>query len=165
MFHLRPIRHEAISSAIDKADHYRLLNEPAEAASICRDVLALEPEHSRALVTLVLALSDQLDEVPAAFEEARALLPGLEAGYAREYYSGILWERRAKATLRRGGPGAGGRAYPFFREALEAFDRASHLAPDGNEDAVLRWNTCVRLLEAHPDVRQREDDGFRPLLE
>ena len=165
MSELKPLPPSAVESALEKARHYRLLNEPAEAASICRDVLALEPGHSRALVTLILALSDQLDEVPAAFEEARALLPGLEEGYAREYYSGILWERRAKATLRRGGPGAGGRAYPFFRDALEAFDRASHLAPEGNEDAVLRWNTCVRLLAAHPDVRPREDDGFRPLLE
>jgi hypothetical protein len=165
MFHLRPITREAIPSAIEKADHYRLLNEPAEAASICRDVLALEPAHARALVTLVLSLSDQLEEHPASFEEARALLPRLEEGYTRDYYAGILWERRAKATLRRGGPGAGARAYPFFREALEAFDRASHIAPEGNEDAILRWNTCVRLLEAHPDARPREDDGFRPLLE
>ena len=35
MFELKPLSREAIPRALEKAERYRLLNEPAEAESIC----------------------------------------------------------------------------------------------------------------------------------
>ena len=56
---LRPISAEAVPKAIEKAKHYRLLSEPAEAESICRDILDIQPANQETMVVLVLALTDQ----------------------------------------------------------------------------------------------------------
>ena len=42
MFELKPISTAAIPRAVAKAERYRLLNEPQEAESICRDVLRVD---------------------------------------------------------------------------------------------------------------------------
>ena len=44
-FTLKPISPEAIPEALQKAERYRLLNEPAQAESLCQDVLAVEPNN------------------------------------------------------------------------------------------------------------------------
>jgi len=44
---------------LTKAERYRLLNEPEEAESICRDILDVDPTHEAALVNFLLALTDQ----------------------------------------------------------------------------------------------------------
>ena len=54
MRELKPISTAAVPAALEKALRYRLLNEPAEAESICRDVLLADPGNQEALVTLVL---------------------------------------------------------------------------------------------------------------
>src|SRR3954468_6519079 len=97
MIPLKPISHESVTSALAKAEHYRLLAEPSEAESICRDVLALEPANQHALVVLTLALTDLIPKDPKAFSRAIETAGTLEAPYDRAYYSGIVWERRAKA--------------------------------------------------------------------
>ncbi len=56
---LKPISKEAIPQALAKATRYRLLNEPAQAESICRDVLAADPENQEAVYALILALTDR----------------------------------------------------------------------------------------------------------
>ena len=61
MFELKRLSDEAIPAALEKALRYRLLNKPAEAESICRDVLQIDPENQEALVVLLLALTDRLD--------------------------------------------------------------------------------------------------------
>lgn len=48
VFELKPLSKKAIPRAIEKADRYRLLNEPSDAESICLDVLAVDPENQRA---------------------------------------------------------------------------------------------------------------------
>ena len=53
MFELKPLSTEAIPAALEKAERYRLLNEPGEAESICLDVLKADPENQQALITLV----------------------------------------------------------------------------------------------------------------
>jgi len=42
MFDLKPLSKNAIPAALAKAERYRLLNEPMQAASICEDVLRVE---------------------------------------------------------------------------------------------------------------------------
>lgn len=159
MFELKPLHADSIPAALEKAMRYRLLNEPWQAESICEDILALEPENQEALVTLILALTDQFGRKRGADPSApRAVLPRLESEYAQAYYAGIIAERRAKAHLARGGPGAGAAAYEALRQAMEHYAEAEKLRPAGNDDAILRWNTCVRIF-------QRNANDLRPLDE
>lgn len=166
MFELKPIHREAIPAALEKAERYRLLNEPQEADSICRDVLEIEPDNQRALVTLLLALTDQFDrKLAERVQEARQLLARLEDEYSRTYYAGLICERRAKIQLRRRGPGSGHMAYDWFRQAMAQYEKAAELRPPGNDDAILRWNTCVRILERHPEIKAEPEEAFHPMLE
>jgi hypothetical protein len=145
MLEPKPIAKEAVPSALEKALRYRLLNEPAEAESICRDVLEADPANQAALITMLLALTDQFeDKFTEAFDSAKQVLPQLRSEYARAYYAGIIDERWAKAQLARGLPGEA--AYNWLREALRSYERAEQLSPPDDPDAILRWNTCVRML-------------------
>jgi len=153
------LRQQALPRALEKAVRYRLLNEPHEAESICLDILAVEPGHQGALVVLLLALSDQF---PASLGEcdrrAREVLPQLESEYERAYYAGILAERRGKVELRRSGPGSGHIAWHSFSEAMHWYERAEELRPPDNDDALLRYNTCVRLLERYPSLQPESEE-------
>lgn len=153
MYELKPLTEAGIPAALEKAMRYRLLNEPVEAESICLDVLAVDSENQDALITLMLALTDQFDQhLRASFRQARDLLPRLDGEYRRLYYDGIICERRAKVHLKRGGPGSGHVTYDWFRQAMDRFERAAALSPEGNDDAILRWNTCARLMMRHPEL-------------
>jgi len=128
-------------------------------------VLAVDPDHQKALVTLLLALTDQFAAGRGDVEEARALLPRLRDTYERSYYAGIICERRAKAHHERGGPGSGFVAYDLFRQAMDWYAKAETLRPPGNDDAVLRWNTCARILARHPDLRPAPQERVELPLE
>jgi hypothetical protein len=151
MFELKPLSRSAVDAALSKAERYRLLNEPAEAESICLDILAVDPDNQQATITLVLSLSQQFQDEPAAGSRAAEVAGRLRDDYDRAYYSGIVAERRAKAHLRRGGTPAQG-IYEWLTEALECFERAETLRSAGNDDAILRWNACVRMLQQHPHL-------------
>jgi hypothetical protein len=147
MFELKPLSRDAIPAALEKATRYRLLNEPAEAESICHDVLRIEPDHQQALVILLLALTDRFDGgYAAALTQAREILPRLRDEYERDYYAGIICERRAKAHLQQGNPGAGFDAYELLCEAMRYYEKAEAVRPPGNDDALLRWNACARIV-------------------
>src|SRR5215471_3825919 len=105
MFPLKSISSESLPGALAKAERYRLLNEPEEAESICRDILAVDQSNHQALVTLILALTDQIGRDPNAFRNAIDMIDYLGEPYDRAYYAGIAWERRAKARHQRGGHG------------------------------------------------------------
>lgn len=151
MRNLKPLAKKAIPAALDKALRYRLLNEPVEAESICHDVLLADPGNEQALTTMVLALTDLFDsEYVAALERAKALLPRLACEYDRAYYEGIIYERWAKAELARHVPGHV--TTGWFLQAMRSFERAEALAPPDNPDAVLRWNTCARLVERYEEA-------------
>ena len=162
MFQLKPLSKNAIPAALAKAERYRLLNEPGEAESICLDVLQIDPANHDALVTLILALTDQFpQELPSsrsAPARATDLVARLAEEYDRLYYAGIIRERRAKAVLHRDGYASGGTAAEWLREAMGFFERAEAVRPADNDDAVLRWNACARLLqhlpETQPDTRE-----------
>ncbi len=142
---LKKIRREGIPKAISKAETYRYLNEPDEAESILRDVLAADPENQEAIRLLGLALTDQFTGADAdRAAEAERVFQGLVDPYARLYYRGIVRERRGKALLRAGRPLHSVR--PLFEEAMRRFEEAERSSPAGNEDAKLRWNRCARLL-------------------
>lgn len=150
---LKKLSRGAIPPALKKAEHYRLLNEPYEAESICLDILEVDHSNQDALVMMILSLTDQFgSEIEPAFSKAQAALDRLSDKYCRHYYGGIIFERRAKAHLQRGGPGAGHIAYEWFQKALRAFEQALISCAPGNEDALLRWNTVARILNKDADV-------------
>jgi hypothetical protein len=162
MFELKPLSKDAIESALAKAERYRLLNEPGQAESICLDVLDVDPDNQRAQITLVLALSDQFGDASGAAARAEELAGGLADEYERLYYSGIVAERRANAHLHRGGIAVG--AYEWYMEALHYFDRAEKIRPQGNDDAILRWNACVRVLKRIPHLQPTGGPREEPQL-
>jgi hypothetical protein len=128
MFELRPLSESAIPRAIAKAERYRLLNEPQEADSICRDILNTDPDNQEVLTMLLLAITDQFGRGDdSVVSEAHRVVDRIRGEYERAYYSGIVCERWIKAQL--------------------------------NEDAVLRWNACVRFLERNPGLFPTADSG------
>ena len=105
MFTLKPISRDSVDGSLAKAERYRLLNEPSEAESICRDILEVDPANRQARVSLILALTDEIHSGQKCVFQRRGATAGLETAYDRAYYSGIAWERRAKAFHRRRRPG------------------------------------------------------------
>jgi tetratricopeptide (TPR) repeat protein len=163
MFELKPLSREAVGRALEKAERYRLLNEPGEAESICLDVLAVEPENQQALVTLLLARTDEFEERTGEVARAQEVVARLEGHYERAYYAGIIYERKAKAQLKRGGAGMGAVAQGGFRQAMRLYEKAEDLRPPGNDDALLRWNACARVLERLPRVESPQEEYEAPL--
>jgi hypothetical protein len=150
MFQLKPIAKAAIPRALEKAERYRLLNEPRQAESICLDVLAIEPENQQALACQLLALTDQFGgAVSGLLPQAKALLARFHGAYEREYYAGIVCERYAKHQIAKDHPGARGSAYEYLVDAIRHYDEAEKHAAAGNDDAILRHNTCVRIIGNH----------------
>jgi hypothetical protein len=164
VFALKPISHESVAGALAKAERYRLLNEPGEAESICCDILEIEPRNQQALISLLLALTDQISHEPRAFSHAMAIVDRFESPYDRAYYSGIAWERRAKAHHHGGGHGANHYVYEWLVNALKFFEEAERLRPSGNDDAVLRWNACVRYLGLHKELAPAAEEKREPIL-
>jgi hypothetical protein len=162
---LKPISKEALPAALQKAERYRLINQSWAAESICPDALAVDPGDQELLVTLLLALTDQFPERGGAdVDRARKLLPRLSDAYKRAYYAGIICERRAKAQLDHGGPGASGIAYHALHEAMDFYEKAEATRPPGDDEALLRYNTCVRLLERYPQLQPAPEEHPAPNL-
>ena len=155
-FKLKSISQAGINAAIAKAERYRYLNEPEEAESICRDILAVDPHHQLAQRILGLAITDQFSGgVKDRFTEAAALFNALEDQYSQLYYTGILHERHAKAQLSVGRPPQAVAAE--LEEAMRCFERAEQSRTAGNDEAILRWNRCARLLQQIPLPEPREE--------
>ena len=156
-FELKPISVESIPEALAKVERYRLLNEPDLAESICLDILAIVPDHQQALISLLLARTDQFhSNVPA--KSAQDVLAQLKGDYEQAYYAGIIWERLAHARMALGAAETGASAYHMLREAMRHYEAAMNFAPRGNDDAILRWNTCARVIMQNPQIQPLPDE-------
>jgi len=165
-FKLKPISREAIPGAIQKAERYRLLNESWAAESICRDILEIDPANQDVLVMLVLALTDQLASGHAqAMKTVREILPRITDPYQHAYYTGIASERSGQAHMLRGGMGSGGIAYDALKDAMAWYEKAEAIRPAGNDDAILRWNTCARLISSNSQLTPHVESAYEPALE
>ena len=159
MFTPKPLSPGSLDAALAKAKRYRLLNEPLEAESISLDILEAKPDHQLALKMLLLALTDQFtDELSGNVTRSQAIIPRVDDEYDKAYYAGLIAERRAKAILRRGTPGAGTIAYQGLRDAMECYEKAEAIRPSGNDDSILRWNACGRLIESKAQLRPPEPE-------
>lgn len=161
-YQLKTISKDAIPEATAKADWYRLLNEPGEAESICRDILAVDPADQTALRLLGLSITDQFRGAPSDRRaEAEATFQLLAEPYEKTYYMGITRERYAKAQLAAGRPPH--TLVVLFEDALSWFERAEQIRPAGNDEAILRWNRCARMLNSLAGSdREREAAAFEP---
>ena len=161
-FTLKPLSEDAVAAALEKAKHYRLLNEPGAAESICRDILTVRPGDQETLAVLVLAMSDHFGQGYVVANQAiKEVLNQITDEYQRVYSTGLVWERRGLAQLKRGAPGSKFNAYECLREAMTHYTKAETLRKSGNDDPILRWNSCVRLiesnqLEARPDSDEQQ---------
>ncbi len=159
-FDKKKLSRDAVSGALQKAERYRLLNEPLEAESICRDVLDADPGNVEAGVMLLLALTDQFAAGSGNdLTAARAVLAELPDSYQRAYYGGIICERWAKALFARHAHGSGEAVHHWLSEAMKHYASAEGLRRPGDDDALLRWNACARMLERHPELLKPHQAG------
>ena len=165
MLELKKLSTAAIPAALAKAERYRLLNEPEEAQSICEDVLSADPANFDAIRTLILALTDTFPKhEQGTISRAQELVAKLPSEYERAYFAGLVAERRARALLGRTGPGRALPAGDLLREAMKAFERAEGVKPVDNDDALLRWNACVRLFQRYPELAVVDEERTIPVM-
>jgi hypothetical protein len=163
---LKPISRDSVPRALAKAERYRVINDPVSAESICLDVLIADPLNQQALVTLVLAITDQFADAPVAgAHRAQELLPRLDDEYKRSYYAGIICERCAKALLKPGAARTAEMAYHWLKDAMHWYEKAEAQRPAGNDESILRWNTCARVLVRNENLRPQPEGPVDPSLE
>ena len=163
MFQLKKISKESVPVAIEKAERYRLLNEPSLAESICSDILEVDPQNTRAIVIALLAITDQFGTSTEEVTKAKQLIPRLSGEYEKQYYSGIICERQGR-TIFNMNKSHGFVAYDWLHDAMEHYEKAEAVRPPGNDDAILRWNTCARLIMRYR-LQPREEEYVEPPLE
>lgn len=165
-FKLKPLSKDSIEAALSKAEHYRLLNQPRLSESICLDVLAIDSENQRALRVLLLALTDQFQTSSKTARQAREIANGLKDEYERLYYTGIINERLGSVALTSGALSSDADAYEWYIEAMQYYERADSVNQDSkNDDPILRWNTCARIIMQY-NLKQRQlDDSPQLTLE
>ncbi|HEX9649576.1 MAG TPA: hypothetical protein VGA21_03375 [Cyclobacteriaceae bacterium] len=161
-FKLKPLSKDGIETALNKAEHYRLLNQPLLAESICRDILMVESENQKAAIFLLLSLADQFGQSKTP-KEALEIAGNLKDPYHQKYYGGIVHERQGMAALSSAIPGSNFDAFEWYLEAMELFEEASAIQP-ANMEPVMRWNTCARVI-MNFNLKQRPKDDSHPMLE
>ena len=165
MHQLKPISKGSLPVALEKAERYRLLNEPQLAQSICLDILEADPGNAKAIIIFLLAITDEfVSSSSADVSKAEQLLARLQNDYEKNYYAGIIKERQGIAILNRKITGGDFTAYNWLNEAMAFYEKAETLRPPGNDDAILRWNTCVRLIMSHR-LKPRDEEYVEPPLE
>lgn len=164
-FVLKKLEKSAVDGALSKADHYRLLNQPRLAESICLDILEVDPGNQKASIVLLLSLTDQFGtSTPQVAQRALDIANKLGDEYSRLYYTGIVHERQGNVALSSGVHGSDFDAYEWYLEAMEFYERAHALQPAGNNDPILRWNTCVRTIKQF-NLQPRPAVTSHPILE
>lgn len=163
-FNLKSLSQTAIPEALEKAERYRLLHEASQAESICLDILRVDSGCQPALVTLLLSITDQFG-TEATIGRAREVLARFAGEYDRAYYAGIVYERSARARMRQALLSWAPKAHSEFVEAMRCYEQAEALRPAGNDDSILRWNTCARTLMRHHDIRPQPEERLEPVLD
>ena len=153
---LKHISQDAVPRALELAERYRLLNEPELAASICHDVLATDPTNIEALRSLFLAITEQFGHRHGTqLEDADKVANQIGGDYEHAYYLGMARERWARTKLQQ-------REHlslvgDWLKRAMAKYEIAEACRPAGNDDVLLRWNACARLLAAVPGLGHERD--------
>lgn len=166
MLQLKKLPKDAIPVALEKAKHYRLLNHPWQAESICRDILSTDPGNQEVLYTLILAITDQYDTYSnTSPQPAMEHVSLLTDEFQRDYISGLIFERLAIATFSRQTAQTGYIAYSQFKRAMEFYEKAEQKQTETNKESILRWNACVRFIQVHDLKDHPEEDWVEPFLD
>lgn len=154
---LKYISAESIPRALELAERYRLLNEPEQAASIYRDVIATDPSNHSARIQLFLCVTDQFTHKHGpGMDIAEELLFDMPGEYEKAYYQGIACERWARAKLQDGQhPSMVG---DWLRRAMTFYDKADGMRPESDQNAALRWNACARLMQRIPGLAKEREE-------
>ncbi len=163
-YELKPLSRSAIPEALEKVERYRLLGEPSQAESICLDILRVDPDNQQAKVMMLLAITDEFCGA-GTVARAREVLASIEGEYERAYYAGIISERSARARMKQALPHGNYKAYQEFVDAMRWYERAEAHRHPGNDDAILRWNTCARTLMRHAELRPQPEERLAPVLD
>ncbi|MDC9725967.1 MAG: hypothetical protein PSN44_08665 [Gammaproteobacteria bacterium] len=157
---LHDIRMDAVDEALLKAKQYRSLLEPEIAESICLDVLHIDPENQSVLIVYILALLDQISrtEKQTQIKSIERTIEKLTSQYQRYYYSGLLNERRARHLITQAMSHSF--AYDYFIEALKFYQQAVDRCPEKNDEAILRWNSCIRTIEKEKLKPRRDSEDI-----
>lgn len=166
MFEIKKISKDSIPSAMSRAEHYRLLNEPRQAESICRDILSVDPGHQDAILNLILSLTDQFGiNANVSNSETKELCTRLDSEYKQNYYRGLVEERLGRAALRRATPRVKHIAYELYVKAMNYYELAEKCHPEDNEESVLRWNACVRAIQEFKLEPSPNEDHTEQMLD
>ncbi len=142
------------------------MNDPWQAESICRDILSIDPDNQQALVTLILCITDQFsDKFRTNISQAMKLIAELKDEYQQQYYKGLIYERQATAALNRANPRSGYIAYEHLMKAMDCYESAERIRPDEDEESILRWNACARIIERHKLERAPDEKDQQPFLD
>ena len=165
MFELKRLSADALPRALALAERYRLLNEPSEAESICLDVLQIDPDNEQALVTMLLAQTDQFADGTASTKmaEAEQAARRIADEYKRLYYLGLIRERRAKAQMASAHGATNDSVREWLLEAMSFYERAEAIRPAGHDEPLLRWNACARALNSLP-AREPDTQDYQPVI-
>ena len=159
-YELKPLIERNLETAVTLAKHYRDLNQPEEAESICRDILAVAPDHDAAWRILGLALTDRFPtEWMSLFEAACESFRRLPSAYERVYYTGIAWERFARAQVM---AGRAHNAVHAYEEALARFEEAERLGAKDEPSPILHYNRCVRALTENEELARASSIPVEP---
>ena len=161
---LKTISHEAIPRATQKAERYRLLNQSWATESICLDILEIDPANQPVLVMLLLAITDQFGPgVGRARRGGRARSSsGSPTRTSARTTPASSTSGSAHAQLASGAMHAEAMAHATLRSAMDSFEEAEQLRQPGNDDAILRWNTCQRTLDADAPARSGRRSSTSP---
>lgn len=164
---LKPLSDDAIPQALEKAMRYRLLNDPWQAESICRDILNADPGNQEAVYILILSITDQFEgKHKKSAAQALETVSKLTNEYQSEYCRGLIYERQARAALKRRTPRAGYIAHEHLMRAMHHYENAEKVRPKGNEESILRWNACARYIKQHKLIPPpSEEKGSQPFLD
>ncbi len=157
---LHKIHPEAVDHSLEKARQYRSLLEPEMAISICLDIFAVDKNHQPALIVYILALTDSLAKSGMKKPDKFILdaIKRLDTKYNRFYYEGIFYERKARGLIAHHTMSKSF-AYRLLLDAMACYEKAEKLSDSANDDAVLRYNSCARVIEnEHLEPRQDIDD-------
>ncbi len=166
MKELKPLSKQALPGALEKARHYRLLNQPWQAESICRDILQADPGNQQVIYTMILSITDQFEgKVKKSLSKALKLVSDLNDEYQKEYITGLIYERQATAAFKRQTPRAGYIAYEYVNKAMDHYENAEKVRPESNDESILRWNACVRFLNQNEIKPAPDTEHIEPFLD
>ena len=141
-----------------------MLNEPGEAESICLDILETDPENQPALITLLLALTDRFSKGYGVSDtQANHCSRGSRANTSAPTTRGFWPSAGPRRNSRRDTPGPVITPTMIVRSDA-AVREGRNVRPPGNDDALLRWNTCARMM-AKNKLAARDEDRTEPVLE